>query len=166
MLRERERERERERDREREREDCDTSPVIDIFRALLLHAFFMGDWYSASFSTWGPLSLASAQNDAMCLLCWLQLTTGFENFHHYIYFWCPHIFSHTIHVAFFLSLVYLKTQLHIVFFEIHTTQPVKGQYVILWTTNICIVLSTYYYQLVIVINLLLSGGNCWGTYCY
>ena len=39
-----------------------------------------------------------------------------ENFRHYIFIWRPYIFlSVIIHVTFSLSLVYLKTQLHILF---------------------------------------------------
>ena len=104
---------------------------IHIQRALLLHASFMGSWYRTGFSTQVPLPLSSARNSTTCLLCWLQLFPGVENSHH-IFLMPRFSFQHptsTIHRAFPLSLVYLKTQLYILLFEMYTNWSVKDQYV-------------------------------------
>ena len=79
--------------------------------------------------------------------CFPWLTTGVKNFRHYIFLWYPRISSHAIHMAFLLSLVYLKTQLHNLFFEIQLTWPVKGQYVTLET--ICKLISSSLFKKVI-----------------
>ena len=49
--------------------------------------------------------------------CFPRLTAGVENFRHYTFFERPHISIDAIHVALPVSLVYLKTQLHILFFK-------------------------------------------------
>ena len=150
--RERQRQTERERDRERDRVRkellwstlyCDTSPKIDIFRALLHRASFMGDWYRASCQPADPHPhhQASIQDDVTSLLYWLLFPSANPDWPLgsktpvIIYFPDAYTFlpaQFAIHVAFPLSFSYLKTKLHILFFEIHTNWPVKGQYVRKW----------------------------------
>ena len=53
-----------------------------------------------------------------------RLIADVGNFHHNIFFWRPHISFQAMHVAFQLSLVYLKKQLDILFLKsIRTGQP-------------------------------------------
>ena len=90
------------------------------------HRRLIQDWILIPGSTAPRLSPKTAWH-VYSTDCRLQLTA--ENFHHYVYFWYPHISSHAIHMAFSLSLIYLKIQRHILFFEIHTNWPVKRHYV-------------------------------------
>ena len=115
-----------------------TRLLFDIFRAFLLRTSFTGDWYWATShprpsAPWGGGRSGEhpKQCDIMChcsLLTVLTWLLRVENFHHYIFFRTPRHSSYTIHVAFPLSFVYLKTQLHILFLNPRTNQPVKGRY--------------------------------------
>ena len=59
----------------------------------------------------------------------LSVRRLFKNFRHNIFFGCLHKSSDAIHVAFLLSFVYLKTQLHTLFWNPQTNRPVNGQHV-------------------------------------
>ena len=94
-----------------------------------------------AFNLWLLAPRARAQNGmiAHCLpLTLLPLLTdcswlGVENFCHYVFFGHLHNSSNIIHMAFPLSLVYLKV--HIPCWNPQTNQSVKGQYVTLLNRN-------------------------------
>ena len=106
---------------------------IHLQRALFLHARLIQAF----------LPGVSAQNSMtpQCLPLTLLIDCpllGIENFHRYVFFGCLCNSSYTIHMAFPLSLIYLKTQLHILFSNPQTNQPVKSQYVTLVHTCVCV----------------------------
>ena len=132
--------RKKERDRDRDRRFG--NPLIDIFRfspgcdtypeVLVSSCFSYRRLIQSRFSTQESLSpgLTHRRLDLStlltCLPVWLQ--------YHYKFFWHSHIFilvprlrkiSHAIHVALSLSVVYLKTQLHVLFLK-STNWPVNA----------------------------------------
>ena len=123
--------RERERERRINRELLRLTPRWGTYaESLFLRASFMEDWYRKCFQPGGHLPLwTNVQATWLCWLltdCQLRLTTGVVNFV-VIYFLDAHIYyisvpqpcnlSHAIYVAFPLCLVYLKTQLLILFLK-------------------------------------------------
>ena len=111
--------------------------ITHLQRALLLHAPFMGDWYKTGIHP----PQASTQNGMTthclplilltdCSPNWQLLTWGWKLPTLYIFRTPTHTsFRHTtytIHMAFLLSFAYLKTLVHILFWN---PRPVKSQYV-------------------------------------
>ena len=130
-------ERERERDSVRNCYDYTTSSdlhwvTIHLQRTLLFCASFVEVWYRACSQPVDRLvenRLRTGWDSVICPLCWLlthSLTARVKNFRLLKFFSRSLISSNTIHVAFPMSLIYLKTQLHILFLKFTLSCLYKG----------------------------------------
>ena len=151
--RKRERKKEGERERERERgvgllwltPDCDTH-----IQSPASQPSYTVAWYRA-ISQPGDRS----PKWLTCLLCWLPTSTYWTvESKTYILFWRWHVFSsgalflpawftHAICMVFPRFFVYLKTWVHILFWNLQLTWPIMGQYVTGLDSNCTLVLSSF-----------------------